>query len=111
MDFDLSVHAILNKMPRIRLSNSATDEPLKAYFKFELDGIDKQSFLNKYEIKSINLNGKPIMNNEITYDDDNGFRFYSSNFEDFNDINLILQAKDTNKVFEKNLKAKIMKVF
>ena len=98
-NFDITVISYLDLMP----TWPDNDEPKKAYFAFALNGIDKDTFLSEYEIESIALNGNSISNQEITYEDYNGFRFYSSNYENNNTIVVIIKNKNTNERYYKKL--------
>ncbi len=94
-DFDITVISYLNLMP--------PNPSKEAYFAFSLNGIDKDSFLNEYEIDSIELNGNKIRNQEIIYEDYSGFRFYSSDYKDDNTIVVIIKNKNTNEKYYKKL--------
>ncbi len=99
--FDITVISYLDLMP----TGSKNDNSQEAYFKFTLVGIEKDEFIDEYEIESINLNGSTINNEDIIYDhDDYGFRFYSSNYKNNNVINLIMKNKKTNIEYSKRLK-------
>lgn len=100
-DFDISVDSWLDLMPTF----PKDDNPRKAYFVFALIGIEKDEFLDGYEIESIKLNNISIKNEDIIYDiDGNGFRFYSTAYKDNNVINLIIRNKKTNIDYSKKLK-------
>ena len=91
--FDISVISYLDLMP----TWTENDNPLEAYFTFTLIGIEKDVFLDEYEIESIKLIGSTIRNEDIIYYyDDYGFRFYSSEYKNNNIINLIIRNKKTN---------------
>lgn len=94
-DFDITVISYLNLMP--------PNPSKEASFAFSLNGIDKDSFLNEYEIDSIELNGNKIRNQEIIYEDYSGFRFYSSDYKDDNTIVVIIKNKNTNEKYYKKL--------
>lgn len=99
--FDITATSYLDLMP----SWPKDDNPKEAYFQFNLVGIDKDTFLNEYEIESIDVNGNTINNENVIYNDDaNGFRFYSSKYKDNNIINLIIKNKKTNIKYSKSLK-------
>ena len=95
-DFDITVISYLDLMPGANPSK-------KAYFAFSLKGIDQDSFLNEYEIDSIELNDNKIRNQEILYENYNGFRFYSSDYKDDNTIVVIIKNKNTNEKYYKKL--------
>ena len=59
--FDISVISYLDLMP----TWTENDNPLEAYFTFTLIGIEKDVFLDEYEIESIKLNGSTIRNEDI----------------------------------------------
>lgn len=94
-EFDLTVISYLNLMP--------PNPSKEAYFAFSLNGIDKDSFLNEYEIDSIELNGNKIRNQKIIYEDYSGFRFHSSDYKDDNTIVVIIKNKNTNEKYYKKL--------
>ena len=93
-DFDITVISYLDLMPGANPSR-------EAYFSFSLNGIDKDSFLSEYEINSIELNGNKIRNQDIIYEDYNGFRFYSLDYKDDNTIVVII--KNINEKYYKKL--------
>ena len=103
-DFDVTVVSYLNLMP-------GANPYGEAYFAFSLNGISKDMFLSEYEIESIELNSKKIRNQEITYEDYNGFRFYSLNYENNNTIVIIIKNKNTNKRYYKKLNVSTDKVY
>lgn len=94
-DFDITVISYLDLMPGANPSK-------EAYFTFSLNGIDQDRFLNEYEIDSIELNDNKIKN-EITYEDYNGFRFYSSDYKNDNTVVVIIKNKNTNERYYKKL--------
>ena len=106
-DFDIEVTSYLDLMPTF-VENS---QPKKAYYAFSLSGIDKDKFLIEYEIISIELNGNIINNTDITYDDNNGFRLYSSDYKENNIIKLIIRNKNTDLKYQKELQVSTKKVF
>lgn len=107
IDFDITVSSYLNLMPTVPEDNS----PKKAYFSFDLVGIDKENFMKDYEIESIKLNDIYINNAEILYEEDNGFRFYSEKYKNSNNIEIKLKNKNTDEIFYKELKVKTKTVF
>lgn len=106
--FDITATSYLNSMP----SWTKDDNPREAYFLFNLVGINKDTFLSEYEIESIDINGNTINNEDIIYNnDDNGFRFYSSQYKDNNSINLIIKNKKTNIKYSKILQVSTETVY
>lgn len=103
-DFDITVISYLDLMP-------GANPSAEAYFAFSLNGISKDMFLSEYEIESIELNGKKIRNKEITYEDYNGFRFYSLNYENNNTIVIIIKNKNTNERYYKKLNVSTDRVY
>lgn len=101
-DFNITVSSYLNLMPTVPEDGS----PKKAYFRFDLVGIDKENFMKDYEIESIKLNDTYIANTDITYNDYNGFRFYTEKFNTNNVIEMTLKNKNTNELYYKELKVK-----
>lgn len=71
-----------------------------AYFDLILNGIDKNDFLNEYEIENIYLNGNVVKD----IDSNNKFRFYSKKFKDNNIIYVIIKNKKTNMEYSKTIK-------
>lgn len=108
VSFDIKVISYLNLMPAVFESEVSN----KAYFSFSLNGSDKEAFLNTYEIESIRLNDVFIDNMEISFEDDNGFRFYSENYKMKNNkIILIIRNKNTGEKYSKTLKVSTETVF
>ena len=103
-DFDITVISYLDLMPGANPSK-------KAYFAFSLNGIDQDSFLNEYEIDSIELNDNKIRNQEIVYENYNGFRFYSSSYKNDNTIIVIIKNKNTNEKYYKKLNVSTKPVY
>lgn len=104
-DFDMTVSSYLDLMPPVTGNE-------KASFSFLLEGIDKDSFLNNYEIDSVELNETKISNQEIRFGKDtNAFGFNSSNYKDINTIVLIVKNKNTNKKYYKEIQVKTIKVY
>jgi len=92
--FDIKAFSCLNLMP-------GSNPKKEAYFCFNI-GIKKEDFLEEYEIESIILNDKQINNEDIIHKyDPNGFRFYSLNFKNNNNIDIIIRSKKTNEKYLK----------
>ena len=102
-EFDITVFSILDLMPGANPSK-------EAYFAFSLNGIDNNRFFNEYEINSIELNGNKIRNQDIIYQDYNGFRFYTSDYKHDNTIVVIIKNKKTNEKYYKKLVVSTKKV-
>ena len=91
-DFEIVINTSYNAMPGA--------ESKKAYFRCYLRRIERSEFLNQYEIKSINLNGKNVKLKDIDFVDSSAslelFNFHSEYYKGSNIIKIIIEDKNTN---------------
>lgn len=99
-DFDITAISYLDLMP-------GANPNKYAYFDLILNGIDKNDFLNEYEIENIYLNGNVVKD----IDSNNKFRFYSKRFKDNNVIYVIIKNKKTNMEYSKKIEVLTKKVY
>jgi len=110
-DCEITAWGCLNLTPPIinfGLEEDEEDEGIEeegAYYVINLS-TDKNTFLKKYKIEKIELNGKPIKDENISYKlDSEGFRFTSLNYktDTKNVINIIIENNETNEKYFKKL--------
>ena len=102
LDFGIELKAWLNAMPSTNENDNVATRP--ATFSFTINDISLEDFKENYEIQFIELNGKPIHNNQVDYNGRYGFRFNSLNYKNTNNnIQLKLKNNKTNKKYIKEL--------
>lgn len=101
----------INRMPGVTpgIYNDENSSGNNEYFIFHIDGMSKEEFDSKYELKQVLLNGSDIDFTEENYrNDQKAFRVDSSNMRDNNEneIKLTFLNKKTGITFTQELKAK-----
>ncbi|OUM58380.1 hypothetical protein PIROE2DRAFT_64451 [Piromyces sp. E2] len=85
--------------------------PRGAIFKFTL-GMNKDEFFEKYEVSGVIFNDMKLNGVSLNYlTDTDGFRFNLEQYEDLNQIYLIIRNKETNKFYIKRLISIVFKVY